>query len=234
MSTVAIQRPILELNDVSKSYGRGDRLLSVLDDVHMRIAPGSFTALMGPSGSGKSTMLNLMAGIDRPDSGAILFEGERIDTLRQNQLAAWRARHVGFVFQSYNLLPMLNAFRNVEMALLLRRSSRSARRSTIEAALELVGLTDSRHKLPGEMSGGQQQRVAIARAIAANPSILLCDEPTGNLDARSSVEVLSTLSQLHETFGKTIVMVTHDPRAAEFAEQVYTLEKGKFSEKAAA
>ncbi len=234
MNTAVMEQPILELDGVCKSYGRGDRTLTVLDDVHMKIAPGSFTALMGPSGSGKSTMLNLMAGIDRPDSGEILFNGNRIDTLRQNQLAAWRARHVGFVFQSYNLLPMLNAFRNVEMALLLRRSSRSERRSKIEAALELVGLTDSHHKLPGEMSGGQQQRVAIARAVAANPSILLCDEPTGNLDAKSSVEVLSTLSQLHATFGKTIVMVTHDPRAAEFAGQVYTLEKGKFSEKAAA
>lgn len=234
MTKATTTRAIFELNGVGKSYGRGDRALTVLEDVNMTIAPGSFIALMGPSGSGKSTMLNLLAGIDRPDSGEIIFEGSRIDNWRQSQLTAWRARHVGFVFQNYNLLPMLSAFRNIEMALLIKRSSRSERHSKIEAALELVGLTDSHYKLPGEMSGGQQQRVAIARAVVANPSILLCDEPTGNLDAKSSVEVLSTMRVLHETFGKTIVMVTHDPRAANYAEKVYALEKGQFAEQVAA
>jgi len=225
---------VFELNGICKSYGRGDRTLRVLDDVNMRIVSGSFIALMGPSGSGKSTMLNLLAGIDRPDSGEIHFQGTRIDAWRQSQLTAWRAQHVGFVFQSYNLLPMLSAFRNIEMALLLKRSSRNERRNRIDAALELVDLADCHYKLPGEMSGGQQQRVAIARAIVANPSVLLCDEPTGNLDAGSSVEVLSTLRLLHETFGKTIVMVTHDPRAADYAQKVYALDKGKFAEQVAA
>lgn len=234
MTTAADAAPIFQLNGVCKSYGRGDRALAVLEGVDMTIAEGAFIALMGPSGSGKSTMLNLLAGIDRPDRGEIHFQGTRIDQWRQSQLTAWRAGHVGFVFQSYNLLPMLTAYRNIEMALLLKRSSRGERRSRIEAALELVDLAGSHYKLPAEMSGGQQQRVAIARAIVANPTVLLCDEPTGNLDARSSAEVLATLRQLNQTFGKTIVMVTHDPRAAGYAGTIYALEKGRFAEQAAA
>jgi putative ABC transport system ATP-binding protein len=234
MTNVSSVDDIYELKGVCKSYGRGDRTLVVLDGVDMRITRGSFIALMGPSGSGKSTMLNLMAGIDRPDRGEIFFDGQRIDNWSQSQLTAWRARHVGFVFQNYNLLPMLSAFRNVEMPLLLTAAGKADRRDKIEAALELVGLSDSRHKLPSEMSGGQQQRVAIARAIVANSSTLLCDEPTGNLDAKSSVEILSTLRLLHDDFGKTIVMVTHDPRAAEYAGKVYALEKGQFAEQVAA
>jgi putative ABC transport system ATP-binding protein len=224
---------LLELKGICKSYGRGDRALVVLDDVNMDIARGSFIALMGPSGSGKSTMLNLMAGIDRPDRGQIVFAGQRIDTWSQSQLTRWRAGHVGFVFQNYNLLPMLNAVRNVEMPLLLTRSRRSERRDRVHAALELVGLSDSHHKLPSQMSGGQQQRVAIARAIVSNASLLLCDEPTGNLDAKSSVEILSTLRLLNDEFSKTIVLVTHDPRAAGYAQKIYALEKGQFAEMAA-
>jgi putative ABC transport system ATP-binding protein len=223
---------MLELKGICKSYGYGDRALAVLDDVDMSNEQGSFTALVGPAASGKSTLLNLIAGLDRPDRGEIAFKGSRIDNLRQNQLAAWRARHVGFVFQSYNLLPMLSASRNVEMALLAVKSRKSERRSKIEAALELVGLSDSHYKLPHEMSGGQQQRVAIARAIVGNPSVLLCDEPTGNLDAKSSGQVLSALRMLHRDFGKTIVMVTHDAHAAGYAETIYSLEKGRFSEQA--
>ncbi len=234
MTSAGPASDLLQLRGICKSYGRGDRTLVVLEDVNMDIARGSFIALMGPSGSGKSTMLNLIAGIDRPDRGEIIFDGQRIDTWSQAQLTRWRARHVGFVFQNYNLLPMLSAMRNVEMPILLTRASRSERRDRVQAALELVGLSDSHHKLPSEMSGGQQQRVAIARAIVSNSSILLCDEPTGNLDAKSSVEILSTLRLLNDEFGKTIVMVTHDRRAADYAQKTYALEKGQFSEIVAA
>ncbi len=194
----------------------------------LSIAEGDFVAIMGPSGSGKTTLLNLLGGVDQPTSGEIRFAGSRIDALSETGLAAWRAANVGFIFQFYNLMPMLSAERNVELPLLLTSLPRARRRQSVEAALKLVGLEDRARHLPKELSGGQQQRVAIARAVVSDPKLLLCDEPTGDLDRNTADEILKMLSLLNEEFGKTIVMVTHDPEAAKYAKRVLHLDKGRF------
>jgi putative ABC transport system ATP-binding protein len=183
---------------------------------------------MGPSGSGKTTLLNLLGGVDQPSEGEIMFDGQRIDNLSEGQLARWRANNIGFIFQFYNLMPMLNAARNVELPLLLTKLSRSERQKQVDTALELVGLSDRAKHMPSEMSGGQQQRVAIARAIVSDPKFLLCDEPTGDLDRQTADEILEMLQLLNQQFGKTIVMVTHDPSAAKYATHTVHLNKGEF------
>jgi putative ABC transport system ATP-binding protein len=217
---------MVSLQQVTKQYMRGREVVHVLNTLDLEIASGEFVALMGPSGSGKTTLLNLIGGLSRADSGAISVAGERIDTLTSNDLARWRARHIGFVFQFYNLLPMLSAARNVEVPLLLTDLSRYQRRRNVRAALDLVGLSDRATHKPSELSGGQQQRVAIARALVADPSLLVCDEPTGDLDRQTADEVLGLLRTLQGQ-GKTIVMVTHDPRAAAFASRRVYLDKGR-------
>ena len=221
---------LIELKRVSKSYRKGKIVIPIFEDLDFAISPGEFIAVMGPSGSGKTTLLNLLGGVDRPTGGEILFEGTRIDNLSEGRLAAWRARNVGFIFQFYNLLPMLNAARNVELPLLLTGLSRRKRRENVAAALEIVGIGDRARHYPSEMSGGQQQRVAIARAIVSDPKMLLADEPTGDLDRESADEILTMLQQLNRDFGKTIVMVTHDPEAAKYAKRILHLDKGRFVE----
>jgi putative ABC transport system ATP-binding protein len=217
------------LRHVTKSYRRGKQKVGVLSDLDLTVADGEFLALMGPSGSGKTTVLNLIGGLDRPDSGDVIVAGENVGRLSGGQLAKWRARHVGFVFQFYNLMPMLSAERNVELPLLLTRLSRSERREHVRTALDIVGLADrARHK-PGELSGGQQQRVAIARAIVADPTIMVCDEPTGDLDRATADEILSLLQSLNRTQGKTIVMVTHDQKAAAYASRTLLMDKGQIA-----
>jgi putative ABC transport system ATP-binding protein len=219
--------PLVSLKGVVKRYRRGRQSIEVLHNLDLDIEPGEFLALMGPSGSGKTTLLNLIGGLDRPTEGEVVVAGEHIDDLSGGELAKWRSRHVGFVFQFYNLMPTLSAERNVELPLLLTRLSREQRRKNVAAALALVALTDrARHK-PGELSGGQQQRVAIARAIVADPTLLVCDEPTGDLDRETAGEILSLLQLLNREQGKTIIMVTHDPKAAEFARRIVHLDKGQ-------
>jgi len=217
---------LVSLRNVVKRYRRGSQTIEVLHHIDLDIAQGDFLALMGPSGSGKTTLLNLIGGLDRPTEGEVNVAGERIDGLGGGALAKWRARHVGFVFQFYNLMPTLSAERNVELPLLLTNLSGAQRKSSVAAALELVGLTDRRRHKPSELSGGQQQRVAIARAIVADPTLLVCDEPTGDLDRETAVEILGLLQLLNRDQGKTIVMVTHDPKAAEFATHTVHLDKG--------
>jgi putative ABC transport system ATP-binding protein len=212
------------LKHVVKRYRRGRQVLEVLHN--LEVAPGEFLALMGPSGSGKTTLLNLLGGLDRPSEGEVEVAGERLDQLSGGELAKWRARHVGFVFQFYNLMPTLSAERNVELPLLLTSLSGSQRKKNVEAALALVGLTDWRKHKPNELSGGQQQRVAIARAIVADPTLLVCDEPTGDLDRETAEDVLGLLQQLNRSHGKTIIIVTHDPKAASFASRIVNLDKG--------
>jgi putative ABC transport system ATP-binding protein len=202
----------------------------VLHRVQLDIEKGDFMALMGPSGSGKTTLLNLIGGLDAPTDGSIMVGGQRIDRLSEGALAKWRASNVGFVFQFYNLLPMLSARKNVELPLLLTRLSAAQRKRNAAVALELVGLTDRAAHKPGELSGGQQQRVAIARAIVSDPTLLVCDEPTGDLDRQSAADVLTLLQQLNRDHGKTIIMVTHDPKAAEFAKHTLQLDKGSLVE----
>jgi putative ABC transport system ATP-binding protein len=214
------------IRNLCKSYRRGSQLIPVLEDLSLEIATGEFLALMGPSGSGKSTLLNLIAGIDKPDSGTILVKGQDITSLGERELAAWRASSVGFIFQFYNLIPVLTAFENVELPLLLLPLSRAERRRHVETALDVVSLSDRKDHYPSQLSGGQQQRVAIARAIVSDPAILVADEPTGDLDRVSAQEVLDLMGTLVAEFGTTIVMVTHDPRAAEKAHQILHLEKG--------
>jgi putative ABC transport system ATP-binding protein len=217
---------LVSVNQVIKRYRRGKQLIAVLHNLDLSIPAGEFVALMGPSGSGKTTLLNLIGGLDRPTQGEVIIGGERIDRLNSGQLAKWRARHVGFVFQFYNLMPTLSAEANVELPLLLTRLNRNQRKANVAAALELVGLTDrARHK-PNELSGGQQQRVAIARAIVADPTLIVADEPTGDLDRESAEEVLGLLQLLNREQGKTIIMVTHDPKAASFASRIVHLDKG--------
>jgi putative ABC transport system ATP-binding protein len=229
-SNEAAMSALVEIRQLSKVYVRGKQRLEVLHHVDLDIEAGEFIALMGPSGSGKSTLLNLIGGLDSPTEGSIVVAEQRIDRMSENELARWRAGHVGFVFQFYNLLPMLTARRNVELPLLLTRLSGSQRRRNADIALQLVGLADRSVHKPGELSGGQQQRVAIARAIVSDPALLVCDEPTGDLDRQSAAEVLSLLQQLNREHGKTIIIVTHDPKAAEYAQHTLHLDKGTLVE----
>jgi putative ABC transport system ATP-binding protein len=223
--------PLIVLKGVSKSYSRGKQRVPIFERLDMQIPRQDFVAIMGPSGSGKTTLLNLLGGIDKPTGGEIAFDGKRMDNLDESKLAAFRAGNVGFIFQFYNLMPMLTASQNVELPLLLTTLGPKARSGRVKTALEIVGLSDrARHK-PAELSGGQQQRVAIARAIVSDPKLLLCDEPTGDLDRETAGEILSMLQTLNRDLGKTIVMVTHDPEAARFAKRILHLDKGHFSEK---
>jgi putative ABC transport system ATP-binding protein len=217
---------LVELVDVSKSYTSGTRSVEVLHHIHLKIEQGEFLSLMGPSGSGKTTLLNLIAGLDRPSRGEVSVAGKRLDLLSAAQLAQWRSRNVGFVFQFYNLLPALSAERNVEVPLLLTRLTRSQRNASVKTALQLVRLDDRALHKPRELSGGQQQRVSIARALVSDPTMLICDEPTGDLDRESAQQILGLLQTLSREHGKTIVMVTHDPLAAAFATRRLYLDKG--------
>ena len=219
---------LIELKDVRKKYKRDAIEIPVLEGVSMSVGEGDFLALMGPSGSGKSTLLNLLAGIDQPTSGSITIGGTVISGLSERVLAGWRARHVGFIFQLYNLIPVLTAFENVELPLLLTSLSKKQRRDHVMTALNVVSLSDRAGHYPRQLSGGQEQRVAIARAVVTDPTLLLADEPTGDLDAKSGTEILTLLQRLNHEFKKTIIMVTHDPHAAERATHVYHLEKGTF------
>jgi len=218
---------IVTLQGVEKHYTRGKNRLQVLQKLDLDIAPGEFLALMGPSGSGKTTLLNLIAGLDVADAGSIEVAGTRIDQLRGSKLAEWRARHVGFVFQFYNLLPALTAARNVELPLLLTSLTRKQRAAHVEAALHVVGLAERAKHKPAELSGGQQQRVGIARALVADPTLLVCDEPTGDLDRQSADEILGLLQILNREYGKTIIMVTHDQKAADYASRQLHMDKGR-------
>jgi putative ABC transport system ATP-binding protein len=217
--------------DLCKRYTKGKETITIFDGLNLAIPRGDFVAVMGPSGSGKTTLLNLLGGIDRSDTGGIEVAGERLDRLSESELSRWRASHIGFIFQFYNLMPMLTAAQNVELPLLLTRLGRKERRQRVETALGVVGLADRVKHYPKEMSGGQQQRVAIARAIVSDPALLLCDEPTGDLDRDTADEVLSILQVLNRDLGKTIVMVTHDPAAAQYAKRSLHLDKGHFIEK---
>jgi putative ABC transport system ATP-binding protein len=226
MGTVSEQDIVVSIKGVAKAYQRGSQNVAVLEDITFDIQRGEFLALMGPSGSGKSTLLNLIAGIDKVDRGSIVVNGVDIVSLDESSLASWRAAHVGFIFQFYNLIPVLTAFENVELPLLLSSLSRKERRDHAEAALSVVNLEDRMDHYPSELSGGQQQRVAIARAIVTDPTILVADEPTGDLDRISAGDILGLIGRLNSEFGKTVIMVTHDPRAAEKARTIRYLEKG--------
>jgi putative ABC transport system ATP-binding protein len=219
--------PIVQIRELTKIYRHGETDVVALDRVTFDIARGEFVALMGPSGSGKSTLLHIIAGIDRPTRGACLVQGIDLTQLSETRLSDWRNNHVGFVFQTFNLIPVLTAFENVELPLLLTSLSASERRAHVEAALELVGLADRMSHLPRQLSGGQEQRVAIARALVTDPTLLVADEPTGNLDAHSAAEVLELLQRLNAEAGKTVILVTHDPKAAAFAQRTVHLEKGE-------
>jgi putative ABC transport system ATP-binding protein len=227
---VTVATPIVAIRDLVKEYRRGAEVVRVLDGLSIEIDAGDFVALMGPSGSGKSTLLNLIGGIDRPTSGSLEVEGLRVDALSDGALARWRADHVGFVFQMYNLLPVLTAERNVELPLLLKDLTREQRARRVAAALKLVGLSDRAKHRPRELSGGQEQRVGIARAIVTDPTLLLCDEPTGDLDRKAGDEILDLLQALNREYGKTIIMVTHDPHAAERSSRTIHLDKGMLRE----
>ncbi|HEV2218980.1 MAG TPA: ABC transporter ATP-binding protein [Casimicrobiaceae bacterium] len=220
------RQPLVAIHGLSKYYVRGDQVIPVLVDLDLDVFEGEYVALMGPSGSGKSTLLNLIAGIDKPSAGEIRVGGADIASLSDSDLALWRSMHVGFIFQFYNLMPVLTAFGNVELPLQLTGLSRAERRERVETALELVGLTDRATHLPNELSGGQQQRVAIARALITDPTLIVADEPTGDLDRVTAQEILGLLARLNDELGKTIIMVTHDPRAAEKARRLIHLEKG--------
>lgn len=221
--------PLIELIDVSKSYRRDALEIPVLQHIHMTVPEGEFLALMGPSGSGKTTLLNLIAGIDRPTGGVLRVAGTELAALTESELARWRSRTIGFIFQFYNLLPVLTALENVELPLLLTPLSKQQRREHAAVALELVGLAERLQHYPKQLSGGQEQRVAIARAIVTDPPLLVADEPTGDLDRTSAEEIMNLLGRLNTEYGKTIVIVTHDPRAAERARKVVQLDKGTFA-----
>ncbi len=223
---MAASTPLVEIRQLTKTYVRGSQRVEVLHGIHLDIAEGDFVALMGPSGSGKTTLLNLIGGIDSPTSGVLKVGGERIEDYTADELAAWRASTVGFIFQSYNLMPVLSAQKNVELPLLLTDFGAGERAKRARIALELVGLSDRGGHKPNELSGGQQQRVAIARALVSDPRLLICDEPTGDLDRKTADEVLRLLQRLNSEFGKTIIMVTHDPKAAEYARRTVHLDKG--------
>ena len=229
MENITVKPPIVQIRNLSKSYRRGSQDIPVLMDINFDIGEGDFIALMGPSGSGKSTLLNLLAGIDKADSGQIMIGGVDITSLSETELAGWRSANIGFIFQFYNLIPVLTAFENVELPLLLTRLSRKERREHVETALRLVNLADRMDHYPSQLSGGQQQRVAIARAIITDPVILVADEPTGDLDKVSAIEILNFIDRLNHEFGKTVIMVTHDPRAAEKARLIRHLDKGVLS-----
>lgn len=222
-------RPLVDIRHVAKSYKRGDQIVPVLRDITLGVQEGEFIALMGPSGSGKSTLLNLIAGIDTPDAGVLEIAGCDITRLSEGDLARWRAANVGFIFQFYNLMPVLNAYENVELPLQLTNLSRAERRERVEMTLGLVNLSDRMDHYPNELSGGQQQRVAIARAVVTDPTVLVCDEPTGDLDRASAEEVLGMLTRLNEEMKKTIIMVTHDSHAAQTARRMVHLDKGELS-----
>jgi len=222
---------LYDLRDIEKSFVKGKEKITVFDNLNMSIAEGDFLAIMGPSGSGKTTLLNMLGGVDQPTGGEVWFDDARVDTLSEGELARWRANNIGFIFQFYNLMPMLNAARNVELPLLLTNLNKKQRKQSVETALELVGLADRAKHMPNEMSGGQQQRVAIARAIVSDPKLMLCDEPTGDLDRTTADEILEMLQLLNREHGKTIVMVTHDPQAAKYAKRTLHLDKGEFVEK---
>lgn len=226
---VADVPPLVSLRRIVKSYRRGQQTVPVLAGISFDIAEGEFLALMGPSGSGKSTLLNLIAGIDRPDSGELIVAGEDIGRLSEAELADWRAQHVGFIFQFYNLMPVLSAVENVALPLLLKNMPRTERRERAELALEMVGLADRMAHVPSELSGGQQQRVAIARALITDPTVIVADEPTGDLDRESANEILNLMQRLNDEIGKAIIMVTHDSRAAAHAHAIMHLEKGELS-----
>ncbi len=221
---------IVEIRKLTKTFSRGSEQIRVLDDLSLEVPEGQFLALMGPSGSGKTTLLNLIAGLDSPTSGIIRVGDIDISTMSEGKLAKWRTRHVGFIFQFYHLLPVLNAYENVELPLLLLPMSSSERRQRVMTALELVGLSDRNHHRPGQLSGGQQQRVGIARAIVTDPTLIVADEPTGDLDSKSAGEILRLLIELQAGLNKTIIMVTHDPKAALAAERCLHLEKGRLAQ----
>lgn len=224
-----MQNGFVQVDSVYKSYYRDKLEIPVLRNVSLSIPEGRFVALMGPSGSGKTTLLNLIAGIDRVSAGSIIVGGEDVSRLSDSQMATWRSRHIGFVFQFYNLMPVLTAFENVELPLLLTRLSKSERRKQVETALGIVGLGDRMKHYPSQLSGGQEQRVAIARALVTDPDLILADEPTGDLDKQSAESIMDLLSRLNKEFKKTIVMVTHDPRAAQAADTIQQLDKGELS-----
>jgi putative ABC transport system ATP-binding protein len=221
-----MEKYAIDLENVSRVYKRDEFEIRALDELTIRIPEGKFIAIMGPSGSGKTTLLNLIAGIDHPSRGQVAVGGEKITGMKERELARWRARHIGLVFQFYNLIPVLTAFENVELPLLLTQLSKAERREHVETALRVVGLADRMDHYPRQLSGGQEQRVAIARALVTDPTIIVADEPTGDLDAKSAEEILTLLQELNRQFKKTIVMVTHDPRAERFVESVYRLDKG--------
>lgn len=229
MSGDPAMNPAVSMVHVAKTYRRGSELITVLNDLNLEIATGEFLAITGPSGSGKSTLLNLVGGLDRPTSGQVFVCGQRIDDISGNQLAHFRAAHIGFVFQFYHLMPNLSAARNVELPLLLTHLGAAERKRNVQIALQLVGLADRASHKPSELSGGQQQRVAIARAIIADPQLLVCDEPTGDLDRHTADEILLLLRELNEQHGKTIVMVTHDEKAADYARRRIHVDKGELA-----
>ncbi|MCC6966021.1 MAG: ABC transporter ATP-binding protein [Nitrospira sp.] len=226
MSDAAMVDPVVSLHNVTKTYSRGGTEVSVIRELSFVIPAGTFLAIMGPSGSGKSTLLNVMAGIDRPTSGSVVVAGTRLDHMSEGAMARWRARHIGYVFQTYNLIPVLTAAENVELPLALTHLTRRERADHVKTALRLVGLADRMDHYPRQLSGGQEQRVGVARAIVSDPTMILADEPTGNLDRESADDILTLLARLNRELGKTIVMVTHDPRAAERAQMIRHLEKG--------
>src|SRR3989440_8321837 len=227
---MTMAEPIVRVHEVHKFFTRGSEQIDVLNNLSLEVADGEFLALMGPSGSGKTTLLNLIAGLDKPSQGDIWVGGELISRMTEGQLARWRTRHVGFIFQFYHLLPVLTAYENVELPLLLLPLSAAERRRQVTTALDLVGLSDRLRHRPGQLSGGQQQRVGIARAIVTDPTLIVADEPTGDLDARSAEEILDLMGELRKSLNKTILMVTHDPRAAQRAQRILQLDKGQLVE----
>jgi len=230
MTDMNFKKVLIQVRNLHKKYQKGSEEIDVLQGLNLDVEEGQFIGFMGPSGSGKTTLLNLLGGLDLPTSGSITVAGDELTSMSRSKLTAWRARHVGFIFQMYNLIPVLTAFQNVELPLLLTRLSKADRRKHVETALALVGLKDRIHHYPRQLSGGQEQRVAIARAIATDPTFLLCDEPTGDLDRKSADEIMELLTQLSSSYGKTILMVTHDPLAAKRATAILHLEKGALVE----